>query len=154
MAPTSIKTLLSRDNDPSLRQLFHVLPATVWSIFKVVIFGASLIFAVFAIIFAVFFVSSAIYLMLKSVNLKAIIEGSREKLKCLRGRNTSSMAEADDAEELRHLGTHDSDEREGSVGGETLFEGQGNEDGEDDGIGHANKEEMELDSEDYMKGEA
>lgn len=59
-----------------------------------------------------------------------------------------------DAEELRHLDSHDDGEegREGSVGGETLLDDEEVGDGDEDG--QASKEEMKRDSEDYMNGEA
>ena len=64
-------------------------------------------------------------------------------------RSAGGEAEVGDIEELEHLDNHDAEGREGSVSGETLFESEDDEDGDKQ---VRKKEEMELDSEDYMAG--
>ncbi len=64
-----------------------------------------------------------------------------------RRRSARWKAEDVDAEELEHLGSRNGEESEGSVGGETLFEGE--EDDNNNGDGQARKkEDMELDTKD------
>lgn len=116
--------------------------------------------ALYAIVVGIFFsfASLVIYVpetirVLRSGKWRHIVEGWREKAghvrRMLKRRNAGGDAEAVDAEELEHLGSHDAEGREGSVGGETLFESE--EDEEEDGQARK-KEEMDLDSEDYMEG--
>lgn len=64
-----------------------------------------------------------------------------------RRRSARWKAEDVDAEELEYLGSRNGEESEGSVGGETLFEGE--EDDNNNGDGQARKkEDMELDTKD------
>ena len=173
MAPTSIHTLLSRDDDPSLGELFHDFPTALWRLFKLFVFGLSLILAFFAIIFVITVVILKIYTYgpdlvkgLTSVKMREVTEGSKEQIRRLRriewldkmwvwlkGGRPREKAGALDAEELRRLNSHDGEGRQGSVGGETLL---GDEEVEDkDSNGQASsKGEMKLGSEDYVKGKA
>lgn len=139
-----------------------------------ILFGFSLIFALFALIagtfLLVFFVGMYVPIVtqwLRSGEWREAVEGWREQVRRLRRiervdrmwnwfecRSVRGKGEAVDAEELERLGSHDGEGREGSVGGETLFEGEEDEDGGGDGDGQARKEEeMDLESEDYMKRE-
>ncbi len=169
MPVASVHPLLPR-SDPSLGELFRHFPAQVWRIFKLIIFGFSIIFAIFAIITGVIALFMSIYVYgpyliewLKSGKYKELIKRSREKvgrLKAierfhsawdwLKSRSAGANAESVDAEELRPLEGRDSQGRESSVGGETLFEGDEVEDGDEEA---RKNDEVELDSEDYMKGE-
>ena len=173
MPVVSVHPLVPR-NDPSLGELFRHFPAQVWRIFKLIIFGFSLIFAIFAIITGVVALFMSIYVYgpyliawlkvwLKSGKYKELIKRSREKVgrlkaterfhsawNWLKSQSATANAESVDAEELRPLEGRDSQERESSVGGETLFEGDEDEDGDEEA---RKNDEVELDSEDYMKGE-
>ena len=51
----------------------------------------------------------------------------------LKRRTTGLEAEVVDIEELEHLDSHDGEGREGSVSGETLFESEDDEDGDEQG---------------------
>ena len=173
MAPTSIHTILSRDNDSSLGEMFQHFPATLWKFFKDFVIGLSVILAFFAIIFAVFLTFLWIYTYgpdlvkgLTRVSMREATEGLREQIWRLRriqgldrmwvwlkGGSPRKKAGAVDAEELSRLDSHDGEGREGSVGGETLLDDEEVQDKDENG--QASKmEEMELDSEDYMNGEA
>ena len=103
---------------------------------------------------------------LTSVKMREVTEGSRERIGRLRriklldkmwvwlkGGRPSEKAGAIDAEELRRLNSHDGEGRQGSVGGETLLGDEEVEDEDSDGQA-GKKEEMELDSEDYIDGKA
>lgn len=168
MAPTSLHALLPRDN-PSLGELFHHFPAKVWLLLKLVIFGVAILLTLYAIILGTFFAFAWIGIYAPNVigwlrggKWREVVEGWREKVgllkkiemvdrmwKWLKSWSPRGKAEAVDAEELEHLdGGHDGEGREGSVGGDTLFEGE--EDGVGDG--QAKKEDMELDSEDCKEG--
>lgn len=130
-------------------------------LFKFIIFGFSIMLALFAMIVATILLLLGIYSYgpdvinwLRTRNWREIVEVSREKVGRLRKiervdrmwkwfecRNARGEAGTFVAEELEHLGSYDGEGREGSVGGETLFEGEGDEHGD----GQAKKEEMELD---------
>ena len=172
MAPTSIHTLLSRDDDPSLGELIHHFLAELWKLFKDTVLGLSIILAFFAIIFVVISVIFKIYTYgsdlvkgLTSVKMREIMEWSRERIwrsrriewldktwEWLKDGSLRRKAGAVHAEDLRRLDSHDGEGREGSIDGETLL---GDEEVEDeDENGQTSEEEMELNSEDYMNGEA
>lgn len=127
--------------------------------------------ALFAVIFGVFYLFVYVCIhgpdavkWLRSGKWKEAVEGCREKVGRLRRiervdrlwnwfecRNFRAEAEVFDVEELEHLGSCEGEGREGSVGGETLFDGEEGEDGDE----RARKEEeMEMDGEDYIKGKA
>ena len=168
MAPTSLHSLIPR-NDPSLGEMFHHFPAKVWMLIKAMLFGAALIAALLAILFGGIGLVMVINLYgwdfirwLRSGEWREV-EGWREKAwrlgriervnrmwKWLECRRSGGEAGTVDDEELQRLGSHDGDGGEGSVGGETLFEGDEDEDGDGEA---RKKEEMELNSEDYMTGE-
>ena len=173
MAPTSINTLLSRDDDPSLGDLFRHFPATLWRFFKLFVFGLSLVLAFFAIVFVVIFMMLKIYTYgpdlvkgLTSVKMREVMEGSKDQIRrlkrierldkmwvWLKGGSPRGKAGAVDAEELRRLDSHDGEGRQGGVGGETLLGDEEVED-EDSNGQVSSEEEVELDSEDYMNGKA
>ena len=173
MAPTSINTLLSRDDDPSLGELFHHFPTTLWRFFKLFVFGLSLVLAFFAIVFVVIFMMLKIYTYgpdlvkgLTSIKMREVMEGSKDQIRRLRriewldkiwvwlkGDSSREKAGAVDAEELRRLDSHDREGRQGSVGGETLLGDEEVED-EDSNGQVSSEEEVELGSEDYMNGKA
>lgn len=178
MAPTSLHTLLPRDN-PSLGQLFEHFPAKVWLLLKFIIFGTAILLALYAIIlgavsayfgirlsFAWIVINAPKFIdWLRSGEWREVGVGWREKvgrlekiemvgrmLKLMKSWSTRRNAEAVDAEELEHLdGSHESDGREGSVSGETLFEGD--EDGGGDGQARK-KEDIVSDSEVCKEGKA
>ena len=173
MAPTSTHTILFRDNDPSLGELFHHFPATLWKFLKDFVFGLSVILAFFAIIFAVVLVFLWIYTCgpdlikgLTRVRIRENTKGPRERIWRLRriqgldrmwvwlkGGGPRGKAGVVDVEELRCLDSCDGEGREGSVGGETLLDDE--EVLEKDEDGQASKMEgMELNNEDCMNGEA
>ena len=130
-------------------------------LFKTIIFGVSIMLVLFAMIVAIILLLLGSYSYgpdvirwLRSRNWREVVEVSREKIRRLRRiervdrmwkwfehRNARGEADAFVTEELEHLGSYDGEGREGSVGGETLFEGEGDEHGD----GQAKKEEMELD---------
>lgn len=168
MAPNPPQPPLPRD-DPSLAELFHHFPAKVWLLIKMVMFGLSIMLALVTIIFGIFYLVTYVCIhgpdaveWLRSGKWRELVKGCSETVGRLRRiervdrlwkwfecRNARGEAEAVDAEELEHLGSHEGEGREGSVGGETLFDGEEGEDGDGEA---RKKEEMELDSEDYMKG--
>lgn len=168
MAPTSLHVLVPRDG-PSVGELFHQFPARVWLITKLIIFGLCIMLALCAIIFGVCFAFASLVFCvritiesLKSGKARTIVEDWREKVgrlgrierldrtwKWLKRMSARGEAEVVDAEELEHLDSLDAEGRESSVGGETLFGSEEDEDGDR----QANKKEkMDLDSEDYMEG--
>ena len=146
MSPISIHILLPR-NDPSLGQLFHRFPAQVWTLVKSIIFGFALILALVAVLFGIimsvwliFSFAPTLLNWLISMSWKEVMERWREKFESLkrterfnrmwgwlRFRSAGAEDGAVDVEELRHLDSLDCEGREGSVGGETLFEGEEDE---------------------------
>ena len=152
MAPTSLHTLIPR-NDPSLGELFNHFPAKVWRLCKFILLGVCLMLAIYAIIIGICFIfaSLAIYVpriisLMKNGEWRRSVKGWREKAGrvgrierldriwiWLKRRTTGGEAEVVDIEELEHLDNHDSEGREGSVSGETLFESEDDEDGDEQG---------------------
>ena len=169
MAPTSLHALLPRDG-PSLGELFHHFPAKVWLFFKFIIFGLALLLSLYGIIIGVVALFLGIRACgpdlirsLRTVKWRDVAVSWRDKVgrlrkierlermwKWLERKSARWKAESVDPEELEHLGRRNDEGREGSVDGETLFEGKEDEDGDGDGQARK-KEEIELDSEDYMK---
>ena len=150
MTVTSPHTFITRDNsttsldnlddDPSLGQLFHIFPAVVWAICKSFIFISSLIFAFLAVLVGVtLFFRCILPNLIKWIPSGKLREVWKENIGRLRKSERfdtawkwwehkirERAAEAVGAEELGHLGSHDGG-REGSVAGETLFEGEDTE---------------------------
>ena len=147
MAPSSSRTLLTR-NDPSMAQLFSNFPAKVWLLFKYVIFGVALMVALYGLIFGIYcFVmlmvsyGPGVIEWLRNARWREVGQGWRGNLERLRKiewidriwtrlermRGKSEIVGVDDEAEMERL---DSGEGEGSVGGETLFEGEENEEGQ------------------------
>lgn len=126
--------------------------------------------AIYGVIIGICFVFTALVIYapvtikwMKSGEWRKSVEGWREKIgrvgrierldriwTWLKLKSAGWKAEVVDTEELEHLDSHDAEGREGSVSGETLFESEGDEDGDEQ---VRKKEEMDLDSEDYMVGE-
>lgn len=166
MAPTPLHVLMPR-NDPSLGELFHHFPAKVWKLIKLLLFGLSLVAALFALVFGCFFLFSCTCIYgphvinwLKSGKWWEVVDrwgkevrrvSRNERIervwRWVKDKSARREAGAVDTEELEHLSVRDSEERESSPDGKTLPES----DQDEDGNGQATiKEEMELDSEDNL----
>ena len=146
MAPTSSRVLLPR-NDPSLAELFSHFPAKVWLLLKSLIFGVALLAALSGVIFGIYcFVmlmisyGPGVIEWLRGAKWREVGQEWRDNLGRLRKiervdriwtwlerrRGKNEIDDVDDEAELERL---DSGEGEGSVGGETLFEGEEDENG-------------------------
>ena len=146
MAPSSSRALLTRNN-PSMAELFSDFPAKVWLLFKYLIFGVALMVALYGLIFGIYcFVmlmisyGPVVIEWLRGAKWREVGQGWRDNLGRLRKlervdriwtwvermRGKNEIDEVDDEAELERL---DSGEGEGSVGGETLFEDEENEEG-------------------------
>lgn len=145
MAPTSLHALLPR-HYPSLGEMFHQFPAKVWLILKEIIFGLAIILALvgFILVIISIFVGIRIYgphvvNRLRGGEWRDVVEGLREKVGRLRKiervdrmwkwlERRMARTDTDKAVSAATLELLDSREGEGSVGGETLFEGEEDED--------------------------
>ena len=131
-----------------MAELFSHFPAKVWLLFKYLIFGVALMVAVYGLIFGIYcFImlminyGPGVVEWLRGAKWREVGQGWRDYLGRLRKlervdriwtwvermRGKNEIDEVDDEEaELERL---DSGEGEGSVGGETLFEDEENEEG-------------------------